>query len=250
MKIGRHVQSLAVAGLLAGLAAFPAHAAPLFTIDSGLLTPGDSKSNAISASNPTSSLGAAASVDFTFSALTGSTGLFSVALKNTGLGVLDAFGFDVNNAKGFLQTGFSENTALCSVNGCTFSSPASNNQLSGFLANIDLSASASTAHAGAAGLAHGEQVTLVWDVDFTAGTITSGESFNDLISKTLITDNAGGTFSSFWDAHVIQLADGASDKIGGAVATSNVPEPASLGLFGAGLIGLAALRRRKRRIAA
>ena len=81
------------------------------------------------------------------------------------------------------------------------------------------------------------------------GTIDANAPFGSLTSATHIVGDQGFAFESFWTAHVLSLADGASDKIGGAVTrpTPDVPEPMSLSLFGMGLLGLAAAGRARPR---
>jgi hypothetical protein len=222
-----------------------AHASPI-VLSSGSLGPGFSKDNPISSSNAHSALGAAASLSIDVAITDTSHATITAHLGNIGAGVLTDFGIDLNNAFGWTFSSFSTANAV-SVDGVHYVNGASG--VSGLIAHVDVGAGP-TSPGTTNGLEHGESIDLIWSETGSFGSITASTAFSSLITPTLVTDADGGTFDSFWVAHVQSLAGGASDKIGGADPTTAVPEPMTLALFSSSLIALGAWRRRVRAQAA
>ena len=160
------MRTFAYASVLALLMGGAAQAA-VFDINSAELGPGFSKANQISSSNGFSDLGAAVSLTFTFHFLDASDATITAHLKNTGLGIVDAFGFDLNDSFNWAlkANGFSTANASCTfvgpgnTAGCGFGNGGSG--LAGFLAEIDLAGQANNP-APKNGLAHNESIDLTW----------------------------------------------------------------------------------------
>lgn len=80
------------------------------------------------------------------------------------------------------------------------------------------------------------QWAFVPTTDFGQKIVANGSIVNTYSSMNIVADGHAGLYFYAYPTLVTVNADDAS---------SNVPEPASIALFGAGLLGLAALRRRK-----
>jgi hypothetical protein len=81
-------------------------------------------------------------------------------------------------------------------------------------------------------------------------TLTATGSTTWADTSSVLTPNSGGSMAA---AHVYPCADTGCDPNGGALETGfaangqHAPEPASIALFGSGLLGLAGLVRRRRK---
>jgi hypothetical protein len=239
---------------VAGLTLAAGNAAAAISISSGQLGPGFSKDNQISSTNGASSLGAAVnlSFDIVFTSTTQAT--ITAHLKNTGAGVVTAFGFDLFDYKdddkdntGFewsiVSKSFRTANANCAggAGTCSFSNGASG--ISGLISDADLSSGADAPKVKK-GLESNESIDLIWDVTGNFSTITSTTAFSSLVSPTSVAGKKGFAFTSFWVAHIQALSGGASDKIGGGSIPT--PEPSTiLGLL-VGLVGLGWARSKYR----
>jgi hypothetical protein len=246
---------------------------------SGDFGPGNAQQFQIGGGDLHSALGAAISLHVEFTYTSDTAGVWAATITNTsganpfgvtgivtdfGLSLKDSFGW-VDDSKAFVDT-----VVSCKVDGCDYKDGTGT---AGVLGEIDLATGtdgksgffikAALNLAGDAegkdGLDVGEAITLKWTV---TGTGFSGKTLlSDFIDPVGVSVAPGNTaFSAFWVANFDKIGLGTETdakgkiktitgdtNIGGAVVTDQqVPEPATLAMFGAGLIGLAAMRRRRR----
>jgi hypothetical protein len=198
-----------------------------------------------------------------------------------GLSLKDEFGWLVTS---FSDTAFGKSDvgSTCKVDGCDYKDGTGT---AGVLGEIDLATGTDGKNGffvkaalnlagdaeGKDGLDVGEAITLKWTVTGTGTGFLGKTLLSDFIDPVGVSVALGNTaFSAFWVANFDKIGLGiekgvcttddkgktkcTDDKtltgdtnIGGAVvADEQVPEPATLAMFGTGLIGLAAMRRRRR----
>jgi hypothetical protein len=236
---------------------------------SGTSGSADAQQRQIGGGNLQSALGSNLNVDLSFTYTSDTQGTWTATISNTsgtnplGLqGTLAAFGLDLNSSFNWTDTGFSASPANLSdattnanvLQEINAASDASG--VDGFFSVGDVTLAAGI-DGGDAGVAPGQSITLQWTV---TGTGFSGHTdiadFLDPQSVDVAADATG--FTADWVGNFDRVQNGPpalkghgpslqDTNIGGLINSDPVPEPGTLATFGAGLIGLAALHRRRAR---
>lgn len=274
-----HQALLGCTAIVTTLSALSSGAFAIPVTVSGVFGPGDAQQFQVGGGDLQSSLGAAVSLDLSFTYTSDSQGTWTAVLENTSgpnpfdiPGVLADFGIDLKSTfdwhdgipggkgpGGALPQYFSASGAGNYFDATANGAGPSEIGAGFFLSKINppfmLAADTSI------GLATGQSVTLSWPV--TGSGFDGHTQLSDFLDVLPVDVASGETpFEAFWVANFddigqlqrngkgqLVVTEG-DTNIGGFLASpvpSSVPEPITLATFGTGLIGLAGLRRRAKR---